>query len=332
MKLALAGFLVLAAAFGALALPVGTWRTGDQGLAPLETAPVAQTPPFAQRLWIDTDAACGHGRRTDPDDCFAIAALAGSAQFDIIGISTVRGNATLDIVERTVRELVAQTGRPVPVYAGPAAQQALHAALEKAPLTILALGPLTNVAAVLDSRPALAARVSRLIAVMGRRPGHIFHPAEGAGGGILFGHGPVFRDFNFALDPGAAARIVAMHVPLSLVPYDVARGIEITAADLDRLAAQGGAAAWVAQRARPWLDYWRAEIGRQGFYPFDLLAAVYALEPSRFRCTPVRAWVGEDRSMIVPWRPMALLVEPATEGAALYCGRARSGLKPILTS
>jgi purine nucleosidase len=317
--LGVAAAFLIAALLVSPALRVGTWPTGDQGLMPLASAPVTQTPPFARRLWIDTDAACGEGRRTDPDDCFAIAFLARAAQFDIVGVSTVRGNAGLDIVERTTRALVAQTGRPVPVYAGPAAHQALQAALEQGPLTILALGPLTNVAAVLDSRPALAARVSRLIAVMGRRPGHIFHPAEGARGGILFGHGPVFRDFNFALDQDAAARVVARQVPVSLVPYDAARGIEITAADLDRLAAQGGAPAWVAQRARSWLEYWRDDIGRQGFYPFDLLAAVYALEPSSFRCTAVRAWVGEDRTMIVPWRPTALLVEPSADGPALYC-------------
>ena len=42
--------------------------------------------------------------------------------------------------------------------------------------------------------------VVRLVSVMGRRPGHIFHPSEGEGDGILFGHGPVFRDLNFDLD------------------------------------------------------------------------------------------------------------------------------------
>jgi hypothetical protein len=64
---------------------------------------------------------------------------------------------------------------------------------------VVALGPLTNLAAVLDARPELRSRVARVVAVMGRRPGHVFHPAEGAGGGLLFGHGPVFRDFNFDL-------------------------------------------------------------------------------------------------------------------------------------
>ena len=200
----------------------------------------------------------------------------------------------------------------------------LAAALGDGPLTIVALGPLTNIAALLRERPELRANVARLIAVMGRRPGHIFHPAEGAGG-ALFGHGPVFRDFNFALDPQAVRQALAAGVPISLVPYDAARRIELAAADLDRLEA---AIPRVVQRSRGWLDYWRTDIGRQGFFPFDLLAALYALEPSSLRCTPVRAWVGGDDKLF--WSPEALLIEPRSDGAVLYCGSARPQAKELI--
>jgi purine nucleosidase len=200
----------------------------------------------------------------------------------------------------------------------------LKTALEQGPLTILALGPLTNLAAVLREHPQLRKNVARLVAVMGRRPGHIFHPAEGAGRGMLFGHGPVFRDFNFALDPDAAARVLAMRLPISLVPYDAARGIELTAEDLGRLE---NSLPWIVERSRGWLDYWRTAIGRSGFYPFDLIAAAYVVEPSWLRCTPVRAWVGEDDTLFLPWAPRALLVEPDADGAVLYCGLARGKVK-----
>ncbi len=313
--------LLLAALLVTFALPVETWRTGDQGLTPLESAPAAATPRFSRRVWIDTDAACGHTRRTDPDDCFAIALLLRFAELDIVGISTVAGNAAQHVVDATTRKLVGDT---VPVHGG---WKALQAALEKEPLTLLALGPLTNVAGALGERPELAAHVSRVVAVMGRRPGHIFHPAEGAGGGILFGHGPVFRDFNFALDRQAAARILELELPLTLVPYDAARGIELNADDLDRLQP---ALPWVVGEARGWLDYWRTDIGRAGFYPFDLLAAAYVVEPSGFRCTRVRARVGRDRTLFIPWLAEALLVEPSADGRVLYCARAHGELKASL--
>lgn len=316
-----AAALLAAALVLSLAIPLRGWRTGDQGLASMEGFPEAATPPFSRRVWIDTDAACGHGPRTDPDDCFAIALLLRAPEIELVGVSTVAGNAPHAVVEATARQLV---GTGVPVHSG---RQALQAALEQGPLTVLALGPLTNIAAALGERPQLAGRVSRLVAVMGRRPGHIFHPAEGAPAGSFLGHGPVFRDFNFALDPAAAKRVLAMSLPLTLVPYDAARGVEITAADLDRLDV------WIpsiVERARGWLEYWRTAIGRQGFYPFDLLAAAYVVEPSWLRCTRVHAWVGDDDTLFVPWTAQALLVDPREEGAVLYCGAARAAIKQEL--
>jgi len=305
--------VAIAAALFTFALPVEEWRTGDQGLSSMESIPEATTPPIPRRVWIDTDAACGHSPRTDPDDCFAIALLLGSSEVDVVGISTVAGNASLEVVEATTRAIA--RGRV-------SVDGDLRVALERGPLTILALGPLTNIAAALRERPELRKNVARLIAVMGRRPGHLFHPAEGAGGGVLFGHGPVFRDFNFALDPDAAAQVLAMKLPMSFVPYDAARGIELTAADLDRLEAS---LPWIVRRSRGWLGYWRSAIGRAGFYPFDLVAAAYVVEPSLLRCTPVRAWVGEDDTLF--WAPAALLVEPVPHGAVLYCGLARDEVK-----
>jgi inosine-uridine nucleoside N-ribohydrolase len=248
----------------------------------------------------------------------------------IAGISAVAGNAPLDVTQQTARALAAQLRIPY----RPAAQ--LADALEKGPLTILALGPLTNVATALRARPRLAGNVERLIAVMGRRPGHLFHPTEGADGAMLLGHGPVFRDFNFELDRQAAAEILALDIPLVLVPYDAARSVEITAAKLDRLAAQGGASAWVAESARGWLTYWNEDIGRAGFYPFDLMAAAYVIAPDRFGCARVLAGIGKDMLFLAPWRKSALLVtqrpqeleaaQPVRE--ATYCPGLRPGVAP----
>jgi inosine-uridine nucleoside N-ribohydrolase len=233
------------------AIPVEEWRTGDQRLAPLTYVSSRAGVGAPRRLWIDTDAACGHSRRTDPDDCFAIALLAHASDLQIVGISTVFGNAPRDVVDRTTFELAdrlsAELGLTLPVYRGsaipletplapdalsaePPVHEALTAALEAGPLTVVALGPLTNLAAVLGKRPDLRSRVDRLIAVMGRRPGHIFHPAEGSGAGILFGHGPVFRDFNFVMDSRASLQIVALNLPTTLIPYDAAHSISVCSA------------------------------------------------------------------------------------------------------
>ena len=74
---------------------------------------------------------------------------------------------------------------------------------------------------------------------------------------------------------------------------------------------RGAAAAWVASRAQGWLAFWREDVGRDGFYPFDLLAGAYVLEPGLFGCAPAMARVGKDREL---WHlihdPDALLVGP----------------------
>jgi inosine-uridine nucleoside N-ribohydrolase len=154
---AVAALVLVVVLLVSFAMPVGTWRTGDQGLAPLTFEPPPPGSDLA-RLWIDTDAACGHGARTDPDDCLAIALLARAAGDRIAGISTVAGNAPPEVVERTTRELAARLSATLRVYSGSDAQQAMTAALEHSPLTVVALGPLTNVAAVLDARPDLRSR------------------------------------------------------------------------------------------------------------------------------------------------------------------------------
>ena len=308
------GFIGIGLFLVSLAVPVRVWRTGELPTMPI---PVEPGRPFSItpiRVWIDTDAACGQGRRTDPDDCLAMLLLAQEDGIEIVGVSTVFGNASLRDTDQTTRALMAAMEQDehhaALVYRGssePLAEETpvgtaslrdahamLRSALEEGPLTLVALGPLTNIAIALEGRPRLQGNVTRLIAVMGRRKGHVFHPVEGATAHSFLGHGPVFRDFNFTKDEEAAVAVVAMGLPMTLVPYEAARDIKVGPADLDRMVERGGAAAWVAQRTRQWLAYWREDIGREGFYPFDLIAAAYVAQPSLLRCADVSVSVDND--------------------------------------
>ena len=335
---------------GALAVPVQLWRTGEVPQPALQHLPATQGTSQSARVWVDADAACGTGKRRDPDDCLALLALASAKHIDIAGISTVFGNAPVSESDRVMRALVQQLGtyaaRPVsaalPVFRGcgaPArkcledggsldAQAALRQALQRGTLDVVALGPLSNLAALLAREPALARRITRVIAVMGRRPGHRFHPSENrAIGAMLFGHGPIFRDLNAVLDPQAVSVVLASGIPVILVPYTAARQVLMTSGDLDRVALTGAAGRWVAERSRAWLGFWRSEAGLVGFYPFDLMAAAYVRDPMNFGCARVTAWVGEDA--LLPWFSggPALLVAQLTDlptsstatAQALYC-------------
>ena len=337
----------------ALAAPVQLWRTGEVRLPELRYLPHPDASTKHTRVWIDADAACGTGNRRDPDDCLAVLSLANSIHIDIAGVSTVFGNApvseTDSVMRLLVKEIGTYAGHPVSttlaVFKGCGAaapgclegggsldaQAGLRLALERGTLDVVALGPLTNLAALLTREPALASQITSVIAVMGRRPGHRFHPSENrATGAMLFGHGPIFRDLNAVLDAQAVEVVLGSGIPMVLIPYTAARQVSMTASDLDRVARTGPAGRWVAERSRAWLEFWRGEAGLDGFYPFDLMAAAYMLDPSRFGCARVTAWVGDDA--LLPWfggGPALLVTQQsgrspmAAPVPVLYCDKAR---------
>jgi len=90
-----------------------------------------------ERIWIDTDAACGAGPRVDPDDCFAIALLFRSRSKQIAGISTVFGNAPLKVTDNTTRVLLphlrSDQDHAVEVYEGAASPTKSPASLASTP-------------------------------------------------------------------------------------------------------------------------------------------------------------------------------------------------------
>jgi inosine-uridine nucleoside N-ribohydrolase len=242
---------------------------------------------------------------------------------------------------------MAQEGLPVPAiyrgYAEPAEAQdslppgvaALQAALGAGPLTILALGPLTNLAAALKDRPDLRGNVMRIVAVMGHQPGQLFHPTEGRGRGAAFGHGPIFRDLNVAVDPEAVSSVLAMNLPMTLIPYDAALGTLVTSVDLDLLARRGRSFAWAAQTARDWLAFWKSDVGLPGFAPFDWMAAAYLENPKLFDCAEVNALVTREWAFwLLPRSNLVVQPPPFGDGTTpsqvLYCPSASVAVHDLL--
>jgi inosine-uridine nucleoside N-ribohydrolase len=296
-----------------------------------------------KRVWVDADAACGLPGRVDPDDCFALVYLLSRPDLEIVGVSTVFGNAPLDDTDRVTREIV---GGAVPVYRGAAgpgalsstpAGEALAQALEDGPLTLLALGPLTNLRDVFALRPTLISKVEGLVAVMGKCEGHLFHPSEGSAGAAFFGHGPIFTDFNFVQNLDAARAVMALSLSVTLIPYEAARQVTLTSDDVRALAQRGGIAGEVASRSGEWLSFWQETVGVDGFYPFDLVAAAYVDDPKSFGCRRTGIRIGSDRRAYGPLPgPQALMVGGLAGtrggvlgevlGEVLYCDQVVAGL------
>jgi purine nucleosidase len=321
----------------------------------ISDATLASDLEWRSPVWIDTDAACGYRATADPDDCFALLVLAGASELAVVGVSTVFGNAPLEETDRITRRAFEEWrgDAPLPVvFKGlahpldklslatmPEGVLALRDALSDGPLRIVALGPLTNIAAAIRGRLTLARNIVEVIAVMGKREGHLFHPSEGARVNLLFGHGPIFQDLNFARDVLAVQTLMNSGVRITLLPYELARQVSLTGEDLTRFERAGGSLAWVARSSRGWLGYWRTVVGRDGFYPFDLLAAAYAIDDRYLGCGPEFARVGTDRKIGPLFRSASLLVgvpdsdEDRTPSSAVevnYCTVAHAALRPWL--
>lgn len=283
---------------------------------------------MALDVWLDTDPAVGLPE-ADVDDGFALIQAFRSPELHVRGMSAVFGNAPLADTERIARELVAQAGPAgLEVHAGAsgpdqlgvetAASAALAAALREAPLDVLALGPVTNVATVLQRHAELAPRLRRVVCVAGRRPGQEFRSSPG--------QPTPFPDLNFECDPAGMRVLLDSSVDLLLAGWEVASHVWITAADLDRLAAAGGTAAWLAERSRGWLAFWCDRLGATGFNPFDTLAVGAVAVPALVERMAVRVVI-EDAGRV----PHLVARAGASAGRhAEYCSRPAPGFKSEL--
>lgn len=190
----------------------------------------------------------------------AILLAAASPAIDLRAITTVAGNQTLDKTTLNARRVCSVAGiTGVPIAAGcdrPLRRTRIIAAeihgpsgldgvdweeptvpldprdgvdliVEEAqdpdrPLTVAAVGPLTNVAAALERSPRIAERIER-IAIMG--------------GAIGLGNWTPAAEFNIHADPEAAQLVFASGVPITLVPLEVTHRALATAAVIERITA-----------------------------------------------------------------------------------------------
>jgi inosine-uridine nucleoside N-ribohydrolase len=245
---------------------------------------------FGASVWIDTDPSVQRGVH-EVDDGFALLQAFHSPELRIRGVSIVFGNAPLATALPIGEEIVRRFGPAgLPLYSGAGgaqelgtetdASRAIAKALKSERLTILLLGPATNVATVLRNHPELVRRIDRIIAVAGRRPDQHFLTGKAT---------RPFRDFNFEMDPRAFQVILDSKAPLVLAPWEISSKVWLTRPDLEQLARSNPALEWLTAPASDWLDFWKKSFDVEGFNPFDTLAVGYAIDPKIFRCESLPA-------------------------------------------
>ena len=133
-------------------------------------------------------------------------------------------------------------------------------------LTILALGPLTNIALLLIEDPAVADSIDRIVLM---------------GGGLGTGNVTSAAEFNIYADPEAAQVVFNAHIPLVMAGLDATNQALILPDEIDRLRSRGKASRMIANL----FDHYTAGATRRGIPGcrlHDPAAAAYLLEPTIF--------------------------------------------------
>ncbi len=145
-----------------------------------------------------------------------------------------------------------------------------------APITVVAVGPLTNLGAVLADRPELASQIERVVIMGGAVtvPGNVeASPAA---------------EWNIYIDPEAARRVLASGIAVTFVPLDATNHLPWTERLLRQLGTLDAPAAHTVHQmatSRPSLD---------GFYLWDELAAMAAVEPGLVTIESMTVTIGDD--------------------------------------
>lgn len=244
------------------------------------------------------------------DDALAII-WAIRAGLDLRAVTTVAGNAELPQVTRNALAILQVVGREdVPVHAGAARplrfvpppassshgvdglgdiiqQPATHAASpmsaadflgsagsDAQPLTIAAIGPLTNIAEAVLRNPDFVTQVDRLVVM---------------GGAIGVGNVTPAAEFNFWHDPEAVDIVLrAGFKAVDVVGLDVTGQVFMTADDRERIRYSGDVGEFVYDITRAYFDaYWRSH-RRVGAEMCDPLVIGHLIDPDILRMTPAR--------------------------------------------
>jgi inosine-uridine nucleoside N-ribohydrolase len=269
---------------------------GLAGPAAASQSPNGLTSGGSLRVIIDTDPGV--------DDAFALLLAMRSPELKIEAITPVAGNVPLEITLPNALRMVEIAGRSdIPVAAGartpllrrlvtaayahgenglggavfpepttkpvsePAAE-IIRQIIRKYPgeVTLITLGPLTNVAAALGSDSDLAGMVRGLVMMGGSLSGGNITPAA---------------EFNVYVDPEAARVVFQSGIPITMVGLDVTRKTALTEDHVRQLTSGKSAVSQAAAKiARNAIDHNRAQGFLVGPNMHDSLALTAFLDPS----------------------------------------------------
>ncbi len=268
----------------------------------------------ARKILIDTDPGI--------DDAMAIFYALASPELDVVGLTSVFGNAhtsvctanalkLLEIADRTDIPVAKGVDRPLAMpYRGPVAfvhgtdgqgdvflspptteALAIDAAhfiissVMAAPgeITLVALGPLTNIAIALMIEPTLGSHIAEIV-LMG-------------GNAFCGGNASPAAEANILNDPEAADIVFGADCPIVMAGLDVTEQAVMTSTDLASFASFGNARAQHLAKIIPFYQgFYRDRLGLDGIFVHDSTTISYLLSPQSFTWVeqPIRVDCGNS--------------------------------------
>lgn len=236
------------------------------------------------KVWFDTDIMIGMPdiAAREVDDGITLIMALKQPQIQIVGISNITYvDYSYDIIHKIVKWH--HKGVAIPVYKGSPeaadlgtendATRALYQALKKEKLTILALGPMTNIATLIQNHPDIIPQIEKISICAARTPDLIFNPGNGKLN--------VF-DYNYELDPKSMDVLIKSAIPLVFAGYEPSSYTHIGTIDLASLDLTNEADKWLFDIVQPWMKLNEKYFGVHGFIPFDCSTLGVITHPEYF--------------------------------------------------
>ena len=312
-------------------------QVGSSGLR----AQTHAQPANHQRQLVILDTDIGD----DIDDAFALALALRSPELRILGVTTTFGDTQLRA--RLVDRYLAAVGRrDIPVAAGGPTPhnnvftQAAYAEAEPdqkhvdatefllaqiraypGQITLIGIGPLTNVQAAIERDPATFRKLKRVV-LMG---GSVYRGYDGKNGERR----PAEPEWNFRCDPAGAKALLASGVPVYMMPLDSTQ-IHLEAPDREKIFSRGSA---LTDQLTLLYHQWMANAEWHSPTPtlFDPVAVTFTFRPDLCPAKPLRIEI-EDNGLSKPvdGPPNAQVCEQSDEKGFLnlLIGRITAADKP----
>lgn len=236
------------------------------------------------KVWFDTDIMIGmpDAAAREVDDGITLIMSLKQPQIEIVGISNI---TYVDYGYGVIEKILNwhNKGKAIPVYKGSAfandlgtendGTRALYTALKKEKLTILALGPMTNVATLVKNHPDIIPQIERVVICAARTPDLPFNPGNGKLN--------VF-DYNYEFDTASMDVLLNSTIPLEFAGYEPSSYTHIGNIDLACLDMTNEADKWLFNIVQPWMELNEKYFGVRGFIPFDCSTLGIVTHPEYF--------------------------------------------------